>query len=569
MMSTDEEDDFLLLMEQFQDPVITKSVPLLSSIVSSLCLSKPSEPIWKNLKNILTLLSSQETITLLDLKNWLESSHEYLGRKSVDLTASEDDTKNEQIIYQNLFFMARSGRLNEAMDYSQEVLKRPWLAIVISPALPSSSDNLADMSLWRATLTSGLSLRDVGNSWQRGFYGALTGDVPSVEAILDPSDYLGKLWNLVNSAVKSNQTSKVVFNFGEEIDTFNKLLATIAHSLVYQDFNRILKSINSFLDLKEGGTLDLEAAATIHFLIPLLSFMKETFLIDSIIIKFIGLWMEKSTKINIRDTILKFPYIAIVKDQSRQQSLLSNILFEECLSLDKEEIFRVKTNCKRHFPHNFDSSLQLTFQRALSQIDDPRLLLNLVNFTLFPLLQVRRHPAQTTKSYSQSDFFTLELVVALARRFLASEQLTFYKNLLSEVDDSTDSLDPDNALVREYACYSHLLKLLLAYDEWNNAMLKEPKVNPEAEGFERILWERQHAHWKNHFDALKGNVKHVYERTVNISEDVEWMDQRYVINYPAHPLLTTENERQREAQEARSVGKSILQSILENISKNQ
>ena len=567
-MSTDEDDDFSQLMERFQDPIITRSVSLLSSVVSSLCLSNPSEPIWKNLKNILTLLSYQESITLLDLKNWLESSYEYHGRNPVDLTASEKDLKNEQTIYQNLFYMTRSGRLNEAMVYAQEVLKRPWLAIVISPALLLEAENSVDMSLWKTTLTSSLSLNGGGNLWQRGFYGALSGDIPSVEAILDSSDYLGGLWNLVNSAVKSHQTSRIFFHTEEGgIETFDKLLAVIAHSLLYQDFDGILKSIYSFLTLKEEGTLDLGIVAIIHTLIPLLPIVKST--IDPIISKFIDLWMGRSTLVNIRDTILKFPYIALVKDQAQQQSLLSHVLFEECLSLDREEIFRVKTNCKKYFPHNFESTLQLMLQRALSQVDDPRLLLNLVYFTLFPLLLVHRQSNQGTKSYPQSDLFTLELVVALARKFLASEQLSYYKSLLGAVDDSTDSLDPDNAFVREYACYIHLLKLLLVYEDWNNELLKEPKVNPEAEGFERILWERQHAHWKHQVDALKDNVKHVYKHTFNISEGIEWMDQQAIINYPAHPLLTTENERQREAQEARSVGKSIMQSILENISKNQ
>ena len=422
------------------------------------------------------------------------------------------------------------------------------------------------MSLWRATLTSNLSIKGLGNSWQRAFYGSLTGDFASVEQVLDPSDYLGQLWNLVNSAVNQMQTSKVHFSVDEEIDTtFSKLSAIIANALVYRDFDRILRSIYNFLARKDS-VLDVEAVAVIHILIPLVPIAKDIGgLFDSIISMFINIWMGMSARTNIKDTILKFPYIALVKDQSHQQLLLSQVLFEECLSLDKEEIFRIKTNCKKYFPHNFESSLQLMFQKTISQVEEPRLLLNLVHFTLYPLLLVQRHQS---KQYTHPDLFTLEIVVALTRRFLATEQLVYYKSLLSAIDDSTESLDPESALVREYACYSHLLKLLQSYDEWNDELLKEPKINTGAEGFERILWERQHAHWKQQVDKLNNHVKKVHRRTIDVSDGIEWMDQQAIINLPTQLFLTTQDERQREAEVARSMGISIMQSIIENISKN-
>ena len=59
-MTADEDDDFIKLVEHFHDSVVSKSVPTLSSIVSSLCLSDPSQPAWKYLRNTIYLFSFQE-----------------------------------------------------------------------------------------------------------------------------------------------------------------------------------------------------------------------------------------------------------------------------------------------------------------------------------------------------------------------------------------------------------------------------------------------------------------------------------------------------------------------------
>lgn len=540
------------LFPSFHDAVRLKSnnVAALQQVASTLNFSTKDE----KHKDFLSMLSHFYQLLLMadgdgrNLKKWLEESYEYPGKEPVDpgLLARADRNEqshsvasNEQAAYRNLYHMVRAGKLVEAYDYCLHVLQRSWLAIVIQPAISdkehnnnvknSRNNNMNDLndgrSLWKATLTS---IACSGEKWQRAFYGALVGDLPSVQAVSEHP--LDLLWAYVNS------NNLDAFR-APDVSHFCGFYAQICACLFKKNFSQLQSCFDTFIGAKE--VLDLEVVVVALMGAGLqISF-------DTFWQNFISLWLASSEEAHVECTIYKFPFVALIKDHVIQERVLSEVLFEECLTLDRSEIFRVSTNCKKYCPLSFESALQLMFQRALGERDlDASMLQNLTHFTAFPLLAVDR--------------FALELTAAISRRFLVSQNIALLKSLISSVDPK-DLLRYENPLVRELACYTHLVRVLLVYDEWREELLKQPSVREASQGFERILWERQHAHWQHEMATLADMVRQAYAAATSIG----WLELAEL--KAKDLLLTSESQREAELAEAHDAGSVLMHSIMRNI----
>lgn len=485
----------------------------------------------KEHKEFLALSSFFQLCQQTNLNEWLEQSYQYPGKEPVDpnlLTRAEKGdfsssivSSNEQAAFRNLFRMVRAGKIAEAYEYCLHVLQRPWLAIVIQPALEANNEN---KGLWKATLTS---IACSGEKWQRAFYGALVGDLVSVQAVSEHP--LDQLWACVNA--------QNLDAFAVDCCTFEGLYAQVCAQFMKKDWNGIQTSFERFVKSKD--TLDLEMA-----IVALMGFNLAA---DPFWEHFISLWLASSDQTQIESTIHKLPYISLIKNSTLQQQVLAEVLFEECLSLDRTNIFRISTNCKKYCPLSFEPALQLMFQKVLSEEDlDSVLLYNLTHFTSFPLLS--------------ADRFALELTAALSRKFLISQNITLLKSLITSIDPK-DLLKYENTLIRELACYMHLVRVLLVYDQWREELLKEPQVSESSQGFERILWERQHAHWKQEISTVASMAHQAYQAAISIG----WLNPADL--HYKNMLLLSEDQREDELEKARSIGISLMDSIMRNVCK--
>ena len=531
-----------LLFEAFHDAVSigTNNTTALQQTASTVYFSNKDDKNFLHLANFFQLCQLVNTSTAEDgaslLKRWLEESYEYKGKEPVDLSllsraekGEQSYLENEQAAYRNLFHLIRAGKLIEAYEYCLHVLQRPWLAIVMQPAIMSgkseNKENAESKGLWRATLTS---MACTGDKWQKAFYGALASDLPSVQPVIEHP--LDSLWACANS--------NNVDVFYANSHTFEGFYAQVCVSVATKNWTRAQSAFETFI--KSKTVLDSEA-----FIAALMGVHLAA---DSFWEVFISLWLASSEDTKVEETIYKLPYVALVKDQMLQQKMLAEVLYEECLPLDRTEIFRISTNCKKYCSSSHEPALQLMFQRALAEADlDAHLLLNLMHFTSFPLLTVDR--------------FALELVLALCRKFLLTQNIASLKALVGSIN-ANDLLRPENPLVRELACYSHLTRVLLVYEQWREEMLKEPKVRESSQGFERILWERQHAHWEQEIAGIAEMVHQAYQEATSIG----WLDSS-ALNAHNMLLLTSEAQRDVELGEVYKIGTALMDSIMHNVGK--